>query len=87
MSLKTFLNQENPIAKMFGDEVIDINDITTKQAKSLFYKLDGNMSPENLHMDGEISASQARARAKVFMGAVADLEKLGFAKPADVWCI
>jgi len=87
MSLKIFLDCENDFAVIFGEETVEIDSITTEQATRLFHKLDGEMSPENLHMDGEITATEARARAKMFMGAVADLERLGFAKPDDVWCI
>ena len=87
MSLKTFLDQQNQFAALFKREVIEIDTLTAEQATDLFHSLDGQMSPENLHMDGEITAAQARKRAKVFMGAVADLESMGFAKPDDVWCI
>ena len=45
------------------------------------------MSPENLHMDGEITAAQARKRARLFTGAYADLKKLGFVPAGRMYCL
>jgi len=85
--LTKFLEQENQMRSWFNKPALDINALTQADATALYQKLDGNMSPENLHCDGEISAAEARRRAKMFTGAAADLDRMGFVRPADLYCI
>lgn len=85
--LKTFIENHNRFAKLFGDRTFDLTTLTQDDANKLFYKIDSEMSPENLHCDGEITAAQARQKARVFMGAAAQLDALGFQRPADLYCI
>jgi len=87
-SLQAFIDQENRWAAIFGNDPLplDVRQLTQEQADQLFQKLDGNMSPENLHCDGEISAAQARRKAKLFTAAFEDLKKLGFQPTEKLWC-
>lgn len=55
---------------------IDIKTITEAQARTLINKLDAEMSPENLHCDGEISHSQAQTKYDYYMGVWEDLKDL-----------
>jgi len=88
-TLQSFLDQENRVAKLFGGKEYPMNvrALTQAQADELFQKLDANMSPENLHMDGEITAAQARKRARLFTGAYEDLKKLGFVPTGRMYCL
>ena len=86
-NLTKYVAGVNLFAGLWGDPLIDINNIDEDTAKRLFHKLDGEMSPENLHCDGEISAAQARQKARLFNGAVRDLKKLGFSVPDDCYGI
>ena len=62
----------------------DVANLTEEQAQEIFAMLDGDLSPENLHCDGEITAAQARRRAVQFVGAGRELIALGFL-PVDVY--
>jgi len=89
VNLRRFIRGENETAKLYGNtrKQIDPDNLTQEDATTLYHKLDGNMSPENLHMDGEITPSAARKRAKLFTGAAADLDKMDFVRPDDLYCI
>lgn len=87
MSLSKFIEQKNRTANLFGGTVFDVNNINQESANKLYYQLDSNMSPENLCCDGELSTKQVAQRSKLFTGAVADLDSLGFVRPDNLWCI
>lgn len=78
MSLKQFIAEQNRVAGFFNEPQIDINKITDEQAQKMFSRLDSNMSPEHLHMDGERSAAQARKFAKIYTDAFNELKAKGF---------
>jgi len=63
----------------------DIRKLTNKQAVSLFHKIDGELSPENLHCDGEISMAQANAKYNLLRGVITELLAAGFTVPSDCW--
>jgi len=67
-TLHQYVAQHNSWQKIFDKSHvdIDINNITQAQAHSLIMKLDGEMSPENLHCDGEITYAQAQAKADYY---------------------
>ena len=48
--------------------------LTTEQLNA-FMRLAGELSPENLHCDGEISAAQARRKEKLLRQQWRDLEE------------
>jgi hypothetical protein len=77
-TLHQYLDQENRWASIFDKSHVDIhiNTMTQKQGDQIIARLDSQMSPENLHCDGEISHSQARAKYDYYMGVWEDLKDL-----------
>lgn len=62
-------------------ELIDIDNLTREDANALFDQIDGMLSPENLHCDGEISPAAARAKARELESAIKTLLDMGFTIP------
>ena len=83
--LNSVIERENMFRKWREEEPLTINTLTKEDADKLYESIDCGMSPENLHCDGEISVSAARAKARAYMGAVAELQKMGFAIPDSCW--
>ena len=77
-TLEQYVAQHNSWQKIFDKAHvdIDINNMSKLQADELIRKLDGEMSPENLHCDGEITHSQAQAKYDYFMGVWEDLKEV-----------
>lgn len=73
---ETWLVRENALAKVFRNKTYDKYRITRTDKTELLERLEGELSPENLTCDGELSASEVRAKAKVLNGAKAYLESL-----------
>ena len=59
-SLEAFIERENQFAKIFGHAKLKISD--AQDRKTIAELIDSRLSPENLHCDGEISASEARRK-------------------------
>lgn len=74
-NLGHFIDSHNVWAKK---SPININNLTGENAKTLFGNLDNELSPENLHCDGEISNAQAQAKYKYFKAVEKELLSLGF---------
>ena len=59
--------------------------LTQKDADDLARSLDGDLSPENLHCDGEISQAEAQRKYNYYGRVIRELEKecflLGLNKP------
>ena len=81
-TLEQYVAQYNSWNKIFDKSHvdIDINNITKDQAHSLVMRLDGEMSPENLHCDGELSHSQVQTKYDHLMGVWQDLRHLYYKK-------
>jgi hypothetical protein len=90
-ALRAIIEHENFMRKFRDEEPIDINalykitDANIKIANSLFESIDCGLSPENLHCDGEISRSAAQAKFNRYMGAVHQLEIMGYTVPDTCW--
>ena len=84
-NLTKYVEGVNVMRRIFGDEEFNVNELDQGLANKLFHKLDGELSPENLHCDGEITAAQARKKARLFHGAIEDLTRLGFTIPEDCY--
>lgn len=81
MSLKKLIEDYNFWPKMTGKgEILPVNPkkLTAQQAAKLYSRLEGQLSPENLHCDGEISHAQAMAKYRMYHKAIAELQALGF---------
>ena len=83
-ALRKYINLRNDWQKIFGGEEIDVSKLDNAMAQRIFSILDGELSPENLHCDGEITPAAARRKAKVFRAAGNDLLVAGY-WPESEW--
>jgi hypothetical protein len=60
------------------EDKIAVNDLDANQAQKIFDSIDCDLSPENLHCDGEISNAEANRKYKHFIKAGRDLVLLGY---------
>ena len=67
-----------------GEAEVTVESLDDASAQEIFASLSGDLSPEHLYCDGEISATQARSKAKQFYGAANHLMSLGF-KDRNKW--
>ena len=80
-NLKKYVEDKNRILKLFGDElempVLNQHpDIREAKCDAVLDYLESDLSPENLHCDGEISGTAAKAKAKFLMAVKAELIEL-----------
>ena len=87
-NLKAYVENQNRWNAIFGDTPLQLplsQAGVTKIAKSI----DAGLSPENLHCDGEISASEARKKYNQLTAVLKELEsyatKNGMRMP-EMWC-
>jgi len=75
-TLEQYVDQHNSWNKIFDQNHVDvdINTMTKTQGDMLISKLDSEMSPENLHCDGEISHAQAQQKFDYYTGVFEDLK-------------
>ena len=59
-ALKAYVDARNSWARIFGNKEYDLKNAADRQR--LAECIDAELSPENLTCDGELSASQVRAR-------------------------
>ena len=78
MSLQNEIDEMNLWAKVKGEPEMDINSLSVEEAQSIYIHIDTGLSPENLHCDGEISASAARYKYRQYHNAIKELNKRGF---------
>jgi hypothetical protein len=71
MSLKSYLERKNLFREMFGEELLTL----PKHALVIHGHLEADLSPENLTCDGELSATQVRAKYRELTAALAELER------------
>lgn len=73
--LETYLERHNAFETIFGKPPIAMPK-TRAECKSLFVRLSGDLSPENLCCDGELPAAQVQVKARHLNQAWADLETI-----------
>ena len=83
--LEQYLVRINAWAKFTKSPIFNANALTEEQAKQLFFKIEGDLSPENLCGDGELSKSVVKAKLSLLNGAKKELIKKGF-KPPKSYC-
>ena len=85
-TLAQYIAQHNSWNKIIDQNHVDvdINTMTKSQGDMLIGKLDSEMSPENLHCDGEISYSQAQQKFDYYTGVFEDLKDVYAQKGWDV---
>lgn len=72
--LKAYVEKINKWNAIFGAKQYDLSVAADRQA--LANKIDGDLSPENLTCDGELSRSQVQARYKELSTAALQLKAL-----------
>jgi len=72
-SLKRYIETRNHWNGIFGKGSITFP-LSQQNIQELAESLDSELSPENLHCDGEISHSEAMAKGNRLMNIVYDLE-------------
>ena len=74
--LRNYLDTYNGWQKIFNPNhrTINLGNMTQKDVELIASDLDSKMSPENLHCDGEITVSQARAKADYYNAVWAELK-------------
>ena len=73
-ALTDYVERENAFGALFGTRPLDLQNAADRQ--KIASRIDSALSPENLTCDGELSASQVRARYKALTKAAAELQKL-----------
>ncbi len=73
-SLEAFVERENQFARIFGQAPLKIT--KAQDRKTIAELIDSRLSPENLHCDGEISASEARRKYQFLAQAARQLQAI-----------
>jgi hypothetical protein len=73
-ALTKFVEQRNAFNKMFGNKELKL--INAADRQKIADIIDSALSPENLTCDGELSASQVRARYKELTTVARELKQL-----------
>jgi len=61
-NLEQYVDRKNSWARIFNNKHLSL--LNAKDRQSIANSIDADMSPENLTCDGELPASQVRARVK-----------------------
>lgn len=77
MSLTAYISQRNRINTMFGQMLLDHNNLTAEDKAALARQLESDLSPESLTCDGELRGAPLRAKAALLNKAKSQLEALG----------
>ena len=84
-NLNAFIEQQNRWNAIFGKPAMNFNSLTQNEIQELARDIDAQLSPENLHCDGEISVAEAGRKYRNLMAVVKDLEayckRNGYAVP------
>jgi hypothetical protein len=72
--LKAYVEQKNKWTAIFGDAPLELT--SAKDRKEIASSIDADLSPENLSCDGELAASQVRARYRNLSKCAEQLLKL-----------
>ena len=72
--LEQYVDQMNRWNSIFGKSEMAFP-LTQSNANDLMNKIAGELSPENLHCDGEISPAQARTKAQYLNSVRLELEQ------------
>jgi len=70
-NLNTYVDRINKFARIFGKRQLTLDSAADR--KQIAEGLEGDLSPENLTCDGELSASQVRQRAKFLNACIKEL--------------
>mgnify|MGYP006283360379 CR=1 FL=1 len=76
-ALKQYLVHMNMVRTLHGVPVIDINNMSERDVMSIVAQLENDMSPENLHCDGELERSAVMIKKQYYDQVIADLASGG----------
>jgi hypothetical protein len=76
-NLKTYIEQQNVWRGYANLPLFDINNLSANDVTDLSLSLSSDLSPENLHCDGEITITQARAKYAFYFLVAKELNKMG----------
>lgn len=77
-NLQPILDRINWARKYRNQSLLTIETLNQIEVDDIVRDIDCSLEPENLHCDGEISASQAQAKYRQLTGALEELRKLGW---------
>lgn len=87
--LKQYVEVANEMARLFSRDSkfkgINLNNLTHADADRIRNSLECDLSPENLHCDGEASPEAVRLRSRLLNGALAELDamKINYKAPTQ----
>lgn len=70
-NIEKYVEQKNSWGKLFGSKELSL--LNAKDRQKIADSIDADLSPENLTCDGELPASQVRARAQFLQRCAAEL--------------
>ena len=73
-ALKEYIDRRNQWNAIFGSAPTTLP-LSQKAVDDLARQLDGDLSPENLHCDGEISVAEANRKYRFYERVYRDLEQ------------
>jgi hypothetical protein len=73
-NLQNYIDNRNQWNSFFPNSTSITFPLTQAQVDDLARSLDGDLSPENLHCDGEISATQAQNKYNYYGKVIKELE-------------
>jgi hypothetical protein len=73
-ALKEYIDRRNQWNAIFGTAPTTFP-LSQKNVDEIARQLDGDLSPENLHCDGEISAAEANRKYRFYERVYKDLEQ------------
>lgn len=73
-AIEKYVEQKNQWRKIFGEKPLSL--LNAKDRQAIADSLDCDLSPENLHCDGEISAAQARQKYNFLTRAASELQAI-----------
>ena len=72
-NLQAYIDQKNAWTRFFNSPAINFP-LTQAEVDGLASSLDADLSPENLHCDGEISQAEAQRKYRYYGRVIKDLE-------------
>ncbi len=82
-NLKDYVDQRNSWNAIFGGKGLDINNAADR--KQIAGCIDADLSPENLHCDGEISQAEAQRKYRRLVKVANELFKLDPAMRKEIY--
>ena len=82
---KTYIENINWRRRLFNKDEMDINNLTDEDIKDIYRSLLGDLSPENIHSDGEASSTEVNRRRAFYRAVYRELKALGYDNEDIKW--